>query len=461
MPVKPKIVTLSNNSADLLNAIRNSASINYQNYVPVATNESDVLRKIGGIICDAPSLQNEFLNSLVNRIGRVILTSKSYQNPIAMFKKGMMEYGETVEEIFVKLIDPKRFDPENAENTVFKREKPDVKAVFHVMNYQTFYKVTTSEDQLRTAFLSASGVTDLVLSIIEQMYTSANYDEFITMKYLLGRAILDGRLPIVYGHTTNTALVKNIKTESNKLEFMNDKHNAMGVKTHTPKGDQYLLVNASTDAAIDVDVMASAFNMSKVEFMGHRVLIDGFGEVDNERLAKLFDTDTTYTAFTSAEIELLNAIDAVLLSKDWFMVFDNLLKLTDIYNTDGLYWNHDYHVWKTFSWSPFAEACVFNQATPSITSVTVAPTAITLGSVGASANLTATVVAANFAPKTVNWSVASADQEYLSVDAAGKVTVLKQPASTGSARSVTVTATSTFDSTKTGTCTVTISKASA
>lgn len=87
MATKPKVRTLTNSSADVLNAIRNSASINYRNYVPVVTPDADSIREIGAIIMDMPALQNEFLSALVNRIGKVIITSKSYSNPWACSRK--------------------------------------------------------------------------------------------------------------------------------------------------------------------------------------------------------------------------------------------------------------------------------------------------------------------------------------------------------------------------------------
>ena len=135
MAVKPKIVTLSNSSVDVLNAIRNNATTVYKNYVPVATADDESIREIGAIIMDNPQLQNEFLNALVNRIGRVIITSKMYENPWSMFKKGLLEFGETIEEIFVNIAKPYQFDEAVAENNLFKREIPDVRSAFHIMNY--------------------------------------------------------------------------------------------------------------------------------------------------------------------------------------------------------------------------------------------------------------------------------------------------------------------------------------
>ena len=143
MPTKPRIKTLTNSSVDILNAIRNSASQNYQDYVPYATADAESIRSIGAIIMDYPALQNEFLRALINRIGRVVINSRLYRNPWAVFKKGELEMGETIEEVFVDLARPYQFDQAVAETEVFKREMPDVKSAFHIMNYKTFYTITS------------------------------------------------------------------------------------------------------------------------------------------------------------------------------------------------------------------------------------------------------------------------------------------------------------------------------
>lgn len=454
MPTTPKIVTLTNSSVDILNTIRDNATQNYQNYVPYATPDADSIRKIGTIIMDMPQLQNEFISALVNRIGRVLVTSKLYDNPWAMFKKGLLEFGESIEEIFVNIAKPFQFDPVVAESEVFKREIPDVRSAFHIMNYQKFYKVTISNDQLRQAFLSWQGITDLIARIVDSMYTGANYDEFQTMKYMLARHILDGRMypvtvPVVAEASMKT-IVSAIKGVSNNFEFLSGNYNVAGVKTFTRKENQYMLVNSSFDATMDVEVLAAAFNMSKAEFMGHRVLVDSFGSLDTARLAELFKDDPTYEEIGSSELEALDAIPAVIVDRDWFMVFDNFNNFTEQYNGQGLYWNYWYHVWKTFSVSPFANNALFVPGTPGVTSVTVTPkTASISGTSGGTIQLNAAVVTTNFAPQTVVWSSNNAS---VTVDTRGLVTV---PAGTG-ATSVTITATSTYDSGKKDTATITV-----
>lgn len=451
MATTPKVVTLTNSSVDILNAIRNNATQNYRDYVPKATPDADSIRQIGAIIMDYPALQNEFLSALVNRIGRVLITSKMYDNPWAFFKKGLLEFGESVEEIFVNIAKPFQFDPAVAETNVFKREIPDVRAAFHIMNYQKYYKATINNDQLRQAFLSWQGVSDLIAKIVDAMYTGANYDEFQTMKYMLARHILDGHMCPVEIPAVETdnmkSIVSVVKGVSNKFTFLSPNYNLAGVQTYTAKNDQYMLINSQFDATMDVEVLASAFNMDKAEFSGRRVLVDSFGSLDTARLAELFAGDSTYIEIRSDELEALDAIPAVIVDKDWFMIFDNFYNFTEQYNGEGLYWNYWYHVWKTFSVSPFANNALFIPGKPSVTSVTVSPETATVAA-GQSVQLSANVVTKNFAPKSVTWTV---DSKHATVDNSGKVTVLSTPpAST----SITVTATSTYDASKKGTATV-------
>lgn len=459
MATKPKIVTLTNSSVDILNAIRNNATNNYRDYVPYATPDAESIREIGTIIMDYPALQNEFLNALVNRIGLVLITSKMYSNPLAVFKRGTMEFGETIEEIFVELAKPFQFDPAVAESEIFKREIPDVRSAFHVMNYQKFYKETIQNEQLRQAFLSWEGIIDLISKIVDAMYAGAAYDEFLAMKYLLAKMILNGRLypvaipqPVAANAST---IVTQIKDVSNRWEFMSTSYNIAGVHTHVAKDDQYLIINSNFDAVMDVSVLAAAFHMEKAEFMGHRILVDSFGSLDTDRLNVLFKDDPTYTKLTSAQLTALDAVPAVLVDKKWFMIVDNMYKFTEQYNGEGLYWNYWYHTWKTFSVSPFANSAVLVYGTPAVSSIVISPATAVI-SAGQSLTLSAVVTTAYFAPKSVTWTATDGNGDPIdgvTINGAGILTV---GADVDANTEITVTATSVYDSTVKDTATITV-----
>lgn len=459
MPTVPLVTKLSASSEEILNAIRNSASANYRNYVPVASISQNNIKEIGLIIMNDAILQNEFLSALVNRIGRVIVTSKLYSNPWAKFKKGLLEYGETIEEVFVNIAKPFEYDPAVAETKVFKREMPDVRAAFHPLNYQKFYKSTIQREQLRQAFLSWQGITDLIAKIVDAMYTAANYDEFQVMKYLIGRHILNGEIKAIQVASVSAANMKSIvgtiKGASNSFEFMSNKFNLAGVQNYSLKDSQYIIVNSEFDAVMDVEVLATAFNMEKADFMGHRVLVDSFGELDTTRLGELFANGDGYTPLTSDEITALKAVPAVIVDEDWFMIYDNLNEFTENYNGEGLYWNYWYHVWKTFSVSPFANAAVFVPGAPSITSVTVSPeTAVVMP--GQSLLLSATVVTSNFASQAVNWTATISGEAAPADVSISPLGVLSISPDITAGSEITVKATSVFDATKYDTATITV-----
>lgn len=454
MAIKPKNTALNATSAEILNSIRSNASETYQAMIPRAVLNPSNVKEIGQIMMTYQPLQNEFLSALYNRIARVIVTSKVFYNPWSMFKRGLMEFGETVEEVYVNITKAHTFNPEQAEQTWMKREIPDVRSAFHTMNYQKFYKATISNDQLRQAFLSYQGITDLIAKIVDQMYSGANYDEFQVMKYMLARNILNGNL---YGvtipapnETNSDNIVIEVKAASNDLVYASTNYNQAGVMNFTKKEDQYVITTGRFDAVMGVKVLATAFNMSEVEFMGHQVQIDGFDRLDTKRLEELFQDDPAagYVPLTEAELEALNQVPAVLVDRDFFMIFDNLYKFTEDYNGEGLYWQYWYHVWKTFSVSPFANALVFVPGEQTVTTVTVSPDAATVHK-GNQIQLKAAVDTTNFAPRSVIWTI---DSAVSTINAQGILTVSPEE----TAGTITVTATSTFDSSVTGTATITV-----
>ena len=363
MPRKPDNRQLNATSVDIMNAIRSEASPDYRRDVPVAEPTTQSIREIGQIIMDFQPRKNEFLDALVNRIASVRVTSKLFHNPLTKLKVGIMEFGETIEEIFVNIATPHKFDQAKSENELFKREIPDVKSVFHSLNYQQFYKQTVSNDMLRQAFISWDGITDLIGRIVDGMCSAANYDEFIVMKYLIQRAYLDDNIVVVevpqMTKDTVADVITTVKAVNSGLQFMSNKYNQQKVLTFTEPENQVVMLDATATAMTDVNLLAGAFNLPYANLLEQRILVDAFNTNDEERLAQIFAGDDSFTPFTSDEKKKLNLIQMITFDKSWFMIFDNFQEFTEAYNGQGLYWNYFYHVWKTFSYSPFSNAVVF------------------------------------------------------------------------------------------------------
>ena len=161
---------------------------------------------------------------------------------------------------------------------------------------------------------------------------------------------------------------------SNKLPFMSTAYNANGVPTTTPKDRQYIFMDADFNAQFDVDVLASAFNMGKAEFMGKLKLVDSWTTFDNERFAAIRAESDGLEEVTAEELALMADVKAIIVDSEWFQIYDNLTQFTEKFVASGLYWNYFYHTWKTLSTSPFSNAVVFVTNSASIS----APTTITL-----------------------------------------------------------------------------------
>lgn len=352
--------TLNASTIDILNVIRQNASYDYQQNVPEVTSVNDI-PKVGEVIYGTPAFANQFINALVNRIAIVRVQSATFNNPFAILKKGYIEYGETVEDIFVSIAKAVDFNVEKAAKREFQRTVPDVRSAFHVMNWRVMYPVTIQDEDLRQAFISIEGVQNLISKVVDAVYTAAEYDEFLLFKYLLIKAISNGKMSptsIGAGEDLSEAAVQ-FRGISNLLPFMSSDYNEAGVKTNTPKDRQVIFMDAMFNAQFDVNVLASAFNMEKADFMGRLFLIDNWTDFDNERFDVIRANSDGIEEVTTEELALLANVKAVIVDENWFQVYDNNNKFTEKYVASGLYWNYFYHVWKTVSNSPFANAVVF------------------------------------------------------------------------------------------------------
>lgn len=358
MARKVAVNVLNASTIDILNTIRANASLEYQNLVPVIT-KADEVPHVGEIIMGYPAMANQFIGALVNRIALVRVKSANFNNMYKDLKKGYLEFGETVEDVFVSIANAVDFSVEKAEGREFKRTLPDVKSSFYTMNWRVQYPITIQDEDLRTAFLSMEGVQDLISRIVDAVYTANEYDEYLLFKYLIIKAIANGKMyPVEVGTTLSDSAVS-FRSLSNKMTFMSNAYNESGVRTITPKSRQQIFMSAEFNAQYDVEVLAGAFNMDKADFIGRLRLIDDFTTFDNERFAVIRANSDMIEEVTAEELELMKGVQAVLIDEEWFQIYDNNLKFTEKYVASGMYWNYFLNSWKTVAHSPFANAVVF------------------------------------------------------------------------------------------------------
>lgn len=366
----PRIIAQSKLNAstlDILNVIRQNANTEYQNSIPKITKASEI-RQVGEVIYGSPGLANQFINQLVNRIALVVVNSAVFYNPYRILKKGYLEFGETIEEVFVDIAKVVEYDPEKAEQRELKRTLPNVETAFHPINWRVMYPVTIQDEDLRMAFLSIEGVQDLITKIVNQIYTAASYDEFLLFKYMLIKAMSHGKVKAIgidnIETISNSAVA--FRGISNSLAFMSSDYNESGVLTATPKENQVIFMDAMFNARFDVDVLSAAFNMDRADYMGRLFLIDNWTSFDNDRFETIRSVSDGIEEVTPEELTLLSDVKAVLMDDRWFQVYDKLTKFKERDVAAGLYWNYFYHTWKIISNSPFANAVMFVDSKASI-----------------------------------------------------------------------------------------------
>ena len=360
MPKRVALSTLNANTIDIMNVIRENGSYNYQSLVPTVSTAQDI-PVVGDVIYGTPALANEFINALMNMIALVRIKSATFNNPYRDLKKGYVDYGETIEEIFVDLAKVRLFNKEKVDSYEFKRTVPDVKTAFHIINWRVQYPITIEDEELRMAFRSADGVTDLIAKIVDSVYRAAEYDEFLLFKYMLIKGYNKGDIAKVTtvgaGATPTLAeYAAEFRAVSNEMLFLSDKYNSYPVMNNTPRDRQRIFMDARFNAKFDVSVLASAFNMEKANFMGQLTLIDDFTTFNNARFAAIRSESDAVEEVTSTELTAMASVKAMIIDEEWFQVYDNLARMTEKYASSGLYWNYFYNTWKTVSWSPFANA---------------------------------------------------------------------------------------------------------
>lgn len=470
----------TNVSVDVLNRLRAEASINYQTAVPIATADADVIKEIGKVIIDSPNLQNEFSNWLINRIAKVVIWNGTFRNPLAAaFDKGMLEFGDVIEEVFIDLCRPYQYSDSKAERNVFAQVKANIKSAFHVTNCFIYYKQTIRRNDIKKAFMSVDGVEDLINKITGSMLTSWAYDDFQMYKYLLGKAAVNGLLPIiptsaVVNEATAKTLMKNVKILSNNFTYLKRDYNISSVANNCDKDNQFLLIDTNNDGSLSVDCLAYMFNPEYANADSKKIVVDGFADLDIERLRYIMcpkdengepiddPTSSDFEPFTEAELSALENIEAVLVDQAFFQVYTQLFETTQIRNPEGLSDNMWLHVWRTYSISPFADCVLLASGTNSVAVAIdddTVPT-VTAGT-GGSRTIDCEITVTGLTPKmgkAVVWTVttSSGATGEATIDEAGKLTWSDDFTA---ADTITVKCTSAIDSTIYDTATITVASA--
>lgn len=328
----------------IINAARNTIGGDFFSRVTEATQAN--VRETAAEIMDYRPNRNAFIDALVNVVGSHIAREMSWSNPLAEFKRGMLSFGDTIEETKVGLPKAKSYsaDRDYLEKDIFGVEKPYAETNWHRTNREEYYKITVHPNELRKAFLSDGGLNALVNQLMQAPITADNWDEFLLMCSLFPQYeanggfyrvnVPDARSIDVDSHDAKQTM-KKVRAMAEELTFMSTKYNAAGMQSAANRDDLVLFTTPQFNATMDVDVLAASFNMERTTLAGRQISVpqDQFG---------------------------LDGAQAILTTRDFFVVADTTLENTNAPNPVGLTHNYFMHHHSIISQSRFAPAVLFH-----------------------------------------------------------------------------------------------------
>lgn len=316
---------------EIFNSIRNEGSEQFKELVPALneSNASDVLRALESF----PTVKNEFISALTNRVTKTMFFNRLWENPLKVLKKGMLPFGKTIEQVFVEAGKGINFGSEHYDSVggddvkdLLGKRVPEVNVDYITEEYRKQYKISFSWQQLKGAFLNATGLNDLLSREITAQTSQAEVEEYAEIKKIINSSEMKS---VELQAPTAKDIAKQARILRRKFTFVSDKYNEASVATHTPTSKIVIFVTPEVEAELDVELYATAFNMSKTELIGRIIVIDEFD-----------DTNT----------------QMVIADEDYIQIWETLNEGGEFVNPQGLYINYFLNRWGIFAKCKFCNA---------------------------------------------------------------------------------------------------------
>lgn len=385
----------------VLNAIRATSSSAYQSTVPMAT--ADNIADVGVAVLQAPTaIRNEFMTNLYNKIGLTLIDSPVIENEFSFLKKGTLEYGQTIEDIYVGLAQGEKYVTGMNEGD----EVPDPFAIRKLPHYSAFYStilsrqyhVTRHISDLRKAFHQANGVAEFVSAMMNAMVSGENYDDMRATIALLARQIEEAQkadeknkhkgtvhlisdfnalyfppaedgTPNPDAITADTAFTNKdflkyftnqLKKYSKRMRHLRSDFNIAGVPQTLPQSKQRIMMLEDITVDFETELLAWAYNKGDL-------IVDGVDEIDSWYSIGADHTSppvvspedikikSTFTTATGGSTQCV----ALIYDADMVKIYNKERIASDQPNAKGNYWNMFMSLEDIYACSPYKNFVAF------------------------------------------------------------------------------------------------------
>lgn len=356
-------MTPSNGLVTALNKMR-EASVSegsiYHQYVPVVTDLTSI-GEFGQPILEYTDVRNEFMGKLIKRIVETQIEGKVFNNKLSQLEGEQIPLGYSLQDIFVNRAKARQFNTDDFMGLLQKYEA-DVKVQYLTVNMDLQYPVTITRAKIKNAFTSWGALEAFITGITNSLYSGANIDQYNYTKYLVSNAYRNGHTinHVVSGVTsadTAKAFVKDARTLFLNFQEASSDYNAWSkvntddskaIVTWTEPQDVVFMLRNDIISEIDVEVLASSFNIGRAELMGRILGVRSF-DMYNDAGQKVFDG---------------SAILGIMADRKWFKIKSQDAELDSFYNANNRTWNYYYNIVKMYNYSLFANAVVFCTSEP-------------------------------------------------------------------------------------------------
>lgn len=304
-------------------------------------------------------LWNQFVDTLVKRIGMVKVRNQSFQNPLRGFKSENMLYGNTIQEIAPRWIKAHAY---SQDSTLLDVTKPEAQEWFHSVNRQDTYPISINDIEIRKSFTDDYGLNSIITGFLAAPINADEYDEYRIMLELM--AYYDKHWGFFtvnlendpYSELGGKEILRNIKALTAKMRIPSPRYNASVIDIPvfvSDPGELILLIDPNVEAGLEVDVLASIFHVELADIDVRRIVVD--------------------------EFPIHDAV-ALLTTRDWWVCHDTVKQMGSFYDPSNMTTNYYYQRQGIYSVSPFVPAILFTyeRESTAVPTVTMTPSGLKL-----------------------------------------------------------------------------------
>ena len=355
-----------------LNEIRETSIDNntlYAQYIEEVLPTTDIGTWASPIL-EVPKLMNEFVPELVQKIVYTKLEIRLFRNPLQVLEGDELPLGGVGEEIYINPVVGRKFNVDDFAGLLAKYES-DTKVEYHKVNSDMQYPVSITRAKIKNAFTSWENLNDFIEGVTNALYNGAYIDRYNMTKDLVVSAYDGNNVQIevisaVSSDATAKALIEKARSIFLDMQTPTSKFNAWAkvggygneIITWTPKEDIVMLVRNDVLAKVDVNVLASAFNMDKTTFLGNVIGVNDFDVYEYVKQAD--GTTIRRKAYDGS------AIVGMLADKRWFKIRQQDFEMDEFYNPNNRVWTYYLNDNRMYSYSLFANAVVFATSLPEV-----------------------------------------------------------------------------------------------